>query len=327
MNSNSFGQIFNITTFGESHGEAIGVVINGCPAGVVFKKELLADMVKRRRPGTSDVVTARKETDEPELLSGIFEGKTLGTPIAFITRNQDARSEDYKNITANTRAGHADDVWQNKFGFADLRGGGRSSGRETWGRVVAGAIARMFIEQTCPTYKISAYPSQIGPFSLNKTDVQFNAQSEMILPDKINEFLKLAKSNGESHGGAVKIQLEGIPAGLGQPVFHKLKSDLAQAMMSIGATNAVEFGEGTQAQKALGTQFHSDKNYGGLRGGISTGEPIELTVTFKPTSSILDVAKKGRHDPCIVLRASVVCEAMMNLVIADHLLWQRLDKV
>jgi chorismate synthase len=327
MSANSFGKIFKITTFGESHGQAIGVIIEGCPAGVHFKKEILSDMVKRRRPGTSDLVTARNESDEPEILSGVFEDKTLGTPIALITRNQDARSEDYKNIDLKTRSGHADDLWRSKFGHSDIRGGGRASGRETWGRVVSGAFAKMYIEQVCTEYSITAFPSRVGPFALSEKDVNFSAQSEMILPIDVTTFLKQAKENGESHGGAVKVIVKGIPSGLGQPVFHKLKSDIAMAMMSIGATNAIEFGEGIDAQTAKGTEFHSVRNYGGIRGGLSTGEPIEVTVTFKPTSSIQDVAKKGRHDPCIVLRASVVCEAMMNLVLADHLLLRNLDRI
>lgn len=341
MSASQFGSRFVITSFGESHGTALGVVIDGCPAGVRFDTEILKKELERRRPGhhgSGQIVSGRQETDIPEVLSGVFEGKTLGTPIAIIVRNQDARSQDYKEIKNSPRAGHADDMWKNKFGHSDHRGGGRSSGRETVSRVMAGAVAQMLLKETSPKTRVMGYASQIGPFSLTpdeRTQVSsknvdsFQARFPSNRDVEVAELLKSAQVSGDSYGGVAEILIENPPAYLGQPVFHKLKSDLAQAFLSVGATNGFELGLGFDSAEVKGTEFHqgSPDAYGGIRGGISTGESILLKVSFKPTSSILDVAKKGRHDPCIVTRAIPVLEAMTWLVLADHWLWSKTDRI
>lgn len=338
MSASSFGSRFVITTFGESHGTALGVVIDGCPANVMFDEDLLRTELARRRPG-GDLVSQRKEEDLPEILSGIFEGKTIGTPIAMLVRNKDQKSQDYEAIKNAPRAGHADDVWQMKFGHRDHRGGGRSSGRETVSRVMAGAIAQMLCKQLASGLQIKAYSGQVGTYSLSDSergdiwsqDVdQFTARFPSAQHEKVRELLTLAQSQGESYGGVAEVRIKGSPPALGQPVFHKLKADLAQAYMSVGATSGVELGAGIEATQEKGTAFHQEsqaENYGGIRGGISTGEEILLKVHFKPTSSILDVAKKGRHDPYIVTRAIPVLEAMTWLVLADHLLWRETDQI
>lgn len=339
MSANSFGSRFVITTFGESHGAALGVLIDGCPAGVQFDHKLLQRQLERRRPGSqSQVVSNRQESDVPEVLSGVFEGKTLGTPIAIIVRNQDARSDDYKEIKSSPRAGHADDVWLNKFGHRDHRGGGRSSGRETVARVMAGAVAEMMLKQVLPQTRVIGYASQVGSFCLTDTERaevakqnidSFPARFPSAKATDVEKALKVAQEQGESFGGIAEILIQSPAQSLGQPVFHKLKSELAQAYLSVGATNGFEVGSGFQATNEKGTEFHSGNGevYGGIRGGISTGENILIRASFKPTSSILDVAKKGRHDPCIITRAIPVLEAMTWLVLADHYLWNRTDRI
>ncbi|KYG66294.1 chorismate synthase [Bdellovibrio bacteriovorus] len=340
MSANQFGSRFVITSFGESHGAALGVVVDGCPAGVNFDQALLTTQMERRRPGqhgSGQIVSGRNEGDQVEVLSGVFEGKTLGTPIAMIVRNQDARSGDYSQIKNSARTGHADDVWKNKFGHSDHRGGGRSSGRETVSRVMAGSVAQMYMQHASPKTRVIGYAAQIGPLTLSdaekaqvaKTNIdacqaRFPAKNQ----NEVSELLKKAQENGESYGGIAEILIENPPAHLGQPVFHKLKSDLAMAFLSVGAANGFELGAGFEATETPGTAFHTPESqvYGGIRGGVSTGENILLRVSFKPTSSILDVAKKGRHDPCIVTRAIPVLEAMTWLVLADHLLWSKTDK-
>ncbi len=344
MNANQFGSRFCITTFGESHGPALGVVIDGCPAGVPYDEKLLIRDLERRRPGThassqGQVVSGRNEADVPEVLSGIFEGKTLGTPITVIVRNQDARSQDYAAIKTQARAGHADDMWKNKFGHSDHRGGGRSSGRETLSRVIAGSFAKMMMMAAGVDTRVVGYAAQVGSFSISERErsealtvnvdsfqARFPSKSQSV---QVEELLKKAQQDGESYGGIAEIRIENAPAFLGQPVFRKLKSDLAQALMSVGAANGFEFGLGFDASQSKGTEFHSCEAsvYGGIRGGISTGESILLRISFKPTSSILDVAKKGRHDPCIVTRAIPVLEAMTWLVLADHYLWAKTDRI
>jgi chorismate synthase len=325
--ANTFGQRFRVSTFGESHGAAMGVVIDGCPAGVRWDATVLEEALARRRPGSGAAVSSRQEADHPELLSGVHEGVTLGTPIALLTRNVDARSGDYAALEAavaaggNPRPGHADDVWRAKFGVSDVRGGGRSSGRETWARVAGGAVARLFAQQCVPDLRVRAWPSRIAGRDLQETTGGLTLEVESLLAQ--------AKEQGLSYGGLVEAKIEGLPPGLGQPVFHKLKADLASAVMGIGATMGVEFGAGFDVADAEGSVFHADgqQPYGGLRGGLSTGEPLVLRVAFKPTSSVLHVARSGRHDPCIVPRAAPVVEAMLWLVVADHLLWARTDKV
>ncbi|KHD88709.1 MAG: chorismate synthase [Bdellovibrio sp. ArHS] len=341
MSASQFGSRFVITSFGESHGAALGVVIDGCPAGVRFDEGLLKKELERRRPGShgsGQIVSGRQEADAPEVLSGVFEEKTLGTPIAIVVRNQDARSQDYKDIKNSPRAGHADDMWKNKFGHSDHRGGGRSSGRETVSRVMAGAVAQMLLHETSPKTRVIGYASQIGPFSLtpdervqlsSKNIDSFQARFPSSRDSEVASLLQSAQQSGDSYGGVAEILIENPPAYLGQPVFHKLKSDLAQAFLSVGATNGFELGLGFDAAEVKGTAFHqgSQEAYGGIRGGLSTGESILLKVSFKPTSSILDVAKKGRHDPCIVTRAIPVLEAMTWLVLADHWLWSKTDHI
>lgn len=340
--ANSFGQLFQVTTFGESHGVGLGAVIDGCPAGVDFDFDFLEESVSRRRPGnfggkSGHLVSQRKEEDKVEVLSGVFQGRTLGTPIAMLVRNKDQRSKDYEEIALKPRKGHADDVWKQKFGHVDPRGGGRSSGRETVARVMAGAVAEMFLSQTS-SMKVVGFASQIGPFKLSsppKQDLDRKKVDASVarFPDSqkgsdIERLLLEAKKEGLSYGGKVGIFIKGVPAGLGQPVFHKLKADLAAAFLSVGATSACELGLGFDSSEAEGTQFHQREDvYGGVRGGLSTGEDIYFNLSFKPTSSVLDVAKKGRHDPCIVIRAVPVIEAMTALVLADHVLWRRLDRL
>lgn len=358
MSANSFGSRFVVTSFGESHGLALGVVVDGCPAGVPFDLQLLMNELKRRRPGQhgqdAALVSERKEEDTPEIMSGVFENVTLGTPIAICVRNQDARPQDYQQIAAQPRVGHADDVWKNKFGVSDPRGGGRASGRETVSRVMAGAVAQMLLRKIHPSCRVYGFASQIGALTLNKQDYleikkryqsstpptsaqyfdQFPARFPSALQSaQIEKLLTEAKAEGKSYGGMAQIWIENPPENMGQPVFHKLKADLTAAFMGVGAACAIEIGSGFEAATAEGSQFHGVQgrmsgapSYGGIRGGISTGDRITIRVAFKPTSSVLDVAKQGRHDPCIVPRAIPVLEAMANLVLADHLLWMRTDR-
>lgn len=346
MSANTFGTRFQITSFGESHGVALGVIIEGCPAGVQFDTELIISELTRRRPGQNKIVSPRNEEDTPEVLSGVFDGKTLGTPIAIIVRNKDTRSGDYQEIPSSPRAGHADDLWRLKFGHSDHRGGGRSSGRETLSRVIGGAVAQMILKDLAPEFHIFAFATQIGPIQMDKAEVISAEESLIAKKIKVDEFsarfphqdknsqiedlLLTAKTAGHSYGGVAEILMINPPAGLGQPVFNKLKSDLSSAFMSIGATTGVEIGDGQDSTRAEGSEFHQQKKqtqYGGIRGGISTGEPILARVFFKPTATVLDLAKKGRHDPCIVIRAIPVLEAMAKIVIADHMLWARQDKI
>ncbi len=321
MSPNSFGRLFKVTTFGESHGAALGAVIEGCPAGVEFNLEILKEMLERRRPGASAITSSRSEADAPEVLSGVYQNKTLGTPIAIIVRNQDARSEDYKFIDEGAfRKGHSEDLWKQKFGHFDSRGGGRSSGRETLSRVLGGAVAKMFLRAVYPI-EVSSRALNVGP--LSSSDKDFSEQLEALL-------LK-AKEEGKSYGGVAEIRIQKAPSSLGEPVFAKLKSELASAMLSVGATVGFELGAGFASAETEGTSFHSTSTssdqYGGIRGGISSGEEIVFRMAVKPTSSVLDVAKKGRHDPCILLRALVVFEAMSWLVLADMLLQKQLNKI
>ena len=342
MSANSFGERFKVTTFGESHGAALGVVIDGCPAGVKFDSELLQFDLDRRKPGQMGALTStRSEPDQAEVLSGVYEGVTLGTPIAIMVRNQDARSSDYDQIKAQARTGHADDMWVAKFGVSDHRGGGRSSGRETVSRVMAGSVAKMLLDSLNLKTKVKGFVAQIGEQKISEQERQdflisaltsdsFTARfPSPARASQVAQMLTDAKAQGESFGGIVEVVILDPPAQLGQPVFKKLKSDLASACLSVGATSGVLFGESELGSQSKGTEFHraSSSVYGGLRGGISTGESIQLQVLFKPTSSILDVAKAGRHDPSLVIRATPVIEAMIWLTLADHVLWQRTDRV
>jgi chorismate synthase len=337
--ANSFGNFFRVTTFGESHGSALGVVIDGCPAGVSFDHDLLVKELSRRRPGQSAVVSARAESDQSEVLSGVFEQKTLGTPICILVRNHDAKSEDYDAIKKNPRAGHADDMWLKKFGHVDHRGGGRASGRETVARVMAGAVAQMLVRALSPATTVVGFSQKIGPFELDSHELAQITSTDAVdgcvarfpgrQQSELEALLLQAKEDGKSYGGTAGLWVLNPPVGLGQPVFHKLKSDWASALMGVGATTGLEWGAGQAATDQEGSQFHAqaESPYGGIRGGISTGETLVVRCFFKPTSSVLEVAKKGRHDPCIVPRAIPVLEAMTWLVLADHLLWQHLDRL
>lgn len=346
MSANSFGNIFKITTFGESHGPALGVVIEGCPAGVYFDLDLLIYELKRRKPNqqtyqNESLTTSRDEADNPEILSGVFEGRTLGTPICVMVKNSDTRSQDYASVKLQPRSGHADEVWKNKFSHVDYRGGGRSSGRETVSRVIAGSVAQMYLNSINCDVKVRSWISQIGEFKLTKEERKMFLESENIsdsypcrFPSSsidIQKILLSAKSEGNSYGGLGSLIISNVPSGLGQPIFKKLKAELANAIFSIGAVSGVEIGAGFMSSSQDGVTFHkseeSVENYGGILGGIATGRDININFSVKPTSSILDIAKAGRHDPCILIRMIPVVESMVKLVLVDHLLWAKLDKI
>lgn len=344
MRGNSFGEVFSITTFGESHGVAMGAVIDGCPAGVIWRQSLVEAFLDRRRPGKLALTSARAETDEPKILSGVFENQTLGTPIAAVIYNHDARSLDYAAPELKTRRGHATDLWHEKYGHSDPRGSGRASGRETVSRILGGSVARMVVEQLYPAAKVLAFTESIGSLTLTSDEILAAQEILRLDPWSVDQFslrcpsheknlqmhklLEEAQQHGESFGGVAVIYIEGLPRGLGQPVFAKLKNSLGSAFLSVGATIGVESGEGFAGAAKSGNHFHTlGQNYGGLRGGISTGDALAMRVAFKPTSSRADVAKKGRHDPCIVPRALPVLEAMTWLVLADQILLARLDRI
>ena len=348
MSGNTFGQIFTLTSFGESHGPAIGGVIDGCPPGMELNESDIQIDLDRRKPGTSKFVTQRKEDDSVEILSGVFEGLTTGAPIGLIIRNKDQRSQDYSKIQEVFRPGHADITYLNKYGIRDFRGGGRSSARETAIRVAGGAIAKKWLKQN-RGIEVMGYLKQLGeidiPFEnweiVNKNP--FFAPSESILKD-LEVYLNDIRADKNSVGANIFVCAKNMPIGLGEPVFSRLDADIASAMMSINATKGVEIGAGFGSVKQKGTQ-HSDEmsskgfksnNAGGVLGGISTGQDIEVNVAFKPTSSIpqdrhsidtkgneVDMKTTGRHDPCVAIRAVPIVEAMLSLVIIDHVLRDR----
>jgi len=341
---NEFGTLFRILTFGESHGPALGCVIDGCPAGVTWDQELLERELARRRPGFDPLSSERREEDRPRILSGVYDGRTLGTPITIVIFNEDARPGDYPAGRPLPRPGHADDLWGLKFGHADPRGGGRASGRETAARVAAGAVARMVLRALSPKTEVTAFAHRIGPFALEPDEAASVPAGDEDYVDsfparfpsrekgpQVEALLLKAKEEGESWGGAATVRILRPPAGLGQPVFRKLKADLAAAFLGVGGTAGVEIGEGFSAAEARGREFHDPGRkpspYGGIRGGISTGEEVLVRVAFKPPSTLGESARAGRHDPCIVPRALPVLEAMARLVLADHLLLARSDRV
>jgi chorismate synthase len=323
MGGNSFGKLFRVTTFGESHGSALGVVIDGMPAGITINPEELKQELKRRAPGQHQVHTSRKELDEPEILSGIFEGKTLGSPITVIVRNHNQQSTDYDSLKEQYRPGHADRTTLMKYGIRDHRGSGRASGRETVARVIAGYFAGLII----PSMSVYAYINQVGPFKLKKEVLHGSARGEINIPDEaltkeVIEFLNECKANGESAGGTISLSITNCPSALGEPVFDKLKAELAKAMLSIPACMGFSIGNENIANM-LGSEVSSDsKNFGGMEGGISNGEEIHLKLTFKAPSTIGEKAQSGRHDPCVLPRVIPVVEAMAKIVIADHFLRQ-----
>lgn len=344
MNANTFGHLFQVSGFGESHGVAMGALIHGCPAGVSFDESILKHNLQRRRPGQSAVTTQRNESDEAQVLSGVFEGRTLGTPIAVAVFNQDQNSSSYHSENLKMRKGHATDLWQSKFGHSDFRGSGRASGRETLSRVIGGSVAQMALREIHPSLRIFGFVSQVGSLQLSPDQVMslsHQIQSQEVNPDqfvtrlpdkdmdrKVQESLVQAREVGESYGGVVDLFITQPPQGLGQPVFKKLKSELASAFLSVGATNSIEVGFAHQQRETLGTEFHeSSFSYGGIRGGLSTGEPIHLRIGFKPPSTLDKMAKEGRHDPCILPRAVPVLESMAWMVMMDQVLWARLDRI
>jgi chorismate synthase len=334
---NTFGELFRVTTFGESHGVALGAVIDGCPAGVPLTTALVQAALDRRRPGQSAVTTSRGEADRVELLSGVYEDKTLGTPIAAVVRNQDARSQDYAALAQEDRPGHADRVWRERFKHRDPRGGGRTSGRETLGRVLGGAVAEALLRQEQPGLSVVGWVSRVGPVKAPSpppglTRAQVDAHVTRCPDGPTAEAMEArileAKAAGDSLGGVVTVRVEGLPAGLGEPVFGKLKARLASAVAGIGAVTGVVWGPDDLQARLMGpgSQFHAVRPdgrpgdvYGGIQGGLSNGAPLELQVLFKPPATLGAHAKEGRHDACILPRAVPVVEAMVALVLAD--LW------
>jgi chorismate synthase len=358
MPGNTFGSVFRVTTFGESHGAAIGCIVDGCPAGIDFDLEFIQHELDRRRPGQSAIVTQRKESDTVQVLSGVFEGRTTGTPIAFVIPNEDQRSRDYDHLAAAFRPSHADYTWQTKYGHRDYRGGGRSSARETAARVAAGALAKLFLKTR--GIEIQAYVSQVGHLELKKTyselDLSLVESNDVRCPDpemaeKMIRFIKKVRKAGDTVGGVVAGVARGCPPGLGEPVFDRLHADLGKAMLSINAAKGFEYGSGFDGVRMLGSQ-HNDlfeidggrstvTNFsGGVQGGISNGMDIYFRVAFKPVATIMreqpsidadgrpvTIKGKGRHDPCVVPRAVPIVEAMTALVLADHLLRDRASRV
>ena len=345
--NNSFGNIFRLTTFGESHGKAIGGIIDGCPAGYKIDLDHISYEMQRRKPGQSKIVTQRKEDDSVEFLSGIFEGKTTGTPIGFLIKNKDQKSKDYDHLKDSFRPSHADFVYEKKYGFRDYRGGGRSSARETACRVVAGAIAKQILENI----DIYAYTSSIGTISIDDDYIVDNQKSiedsivrcpDISISEKMITEIKNARKNGDTLGGIVKCIIKNVPIGLGEPVFNKLHSELGRAMLSINAVKGFEYGSGFNGTKMKGSE-HNDiiktdettlSNYsGGIQGGISNGMDIYFNVAFKPVATVMKdqqtidskgkesvIKGKGRHDPCVVPRAIPIVEAMAAMVILDYYL-------
>ena len=360
MAGNSFGTLFRLTSFGESHGAAIGGVIDGCPPGITIDYAFIRSEMRRRRPGQSKIVTQRKEEDEVEFLSGIFEGKSTGAPIGFLVRNADARSKDYDALKDIYRPSHADFTYDAKYGFRDHRGGGRSSARETIARVVAGAIAKLILIRSGIT--IDAYVSQVGDIGISKSHTELDlSQTEKNIvrcPDQLvaAEMIALiekVRKDGDTVGGIISCVTKNVPAGIGEPVFDKLHADLGKAMLSINAVKGFEFGSGFSGSVMRGSEHNdvfvpvignkkistSTNRSGGIQGGISNGEEIYFRVAFKPVATIIqkqrtvnskgqpvEMSGRGRHDPCVVPRAVPIVEAMCALVLVDHLLRQKANQ-
>lgn len=324
MRGNSFGDLFTLTTFGESHGEALGAIIDGIPAGLSVSKEDLQAQLDRRRPGRLEVSTARDEKDQAQILSGVFEGKTLGTPICVIVKNTNQKSADYNELKNDYRPGHADKTTMAKFGHRDHRGGGRASGRETLSRVIGGYFASLVI----PHIRFKAIISKLGPFEVTTPSDFINSNSKLGYADaskdeEIERYLLELKSQGNSMGGKVYLHISDVPAGLGEPVFDKLKALLSHAFLSIGSCMGVQFGLGEEFATLTGKEISSNsKNFAGIEGGISNGEDIYCELTFKAPSTVGDKALNGRHDPCILPRVLPVVEAMAKIVLADQYLKQ-----
>jgi chorismate synthase len=342
---NTFGRIFAVTSFGESHGPALGCVVDGCPPGLELTEADLQVDVDRRRPGTSQYTSQRREPDTVRILSGVFEGKTTGTPIALLVENEDQRSRDYEKIKDRFRPGHADYTYQQKYGFRDYRGGGRSSARETVMRVAAGAVARKFLRERLKI-TIHGYLAQMGSIVLEPKDPQSAYGNPFFCPDparvpELEDFIWRIREAGDSIGARVTVIAHGVPPGWGEPVFERLDADLASAMMGINAVKGVEIGAGFKSVEQRGSE-HRDamtpggfksNHAGGVLGGISSGQDIVVSLALKPTSSIplpgqtinihgepVEVVTTGRHDPCVGIRATPIAEAMLALVLMDHYL-------
>ncbi|MBE7443479.1 MAG: chorismate synthase [Flavobacteriales bacterium] len=359
MSGNTFGNIFKLTTFGESHGVAIGGIIDGCPSGLKIDLNFIQQQLDRRKPGQSKITTQRKESDTVEFLSGVFEGVTTGAPIGFIIKNENQKSNDYDHIKDQFRPSHADFTYYEKYGFRDYRGGGRSSARETASRVVGGAIAQLILKHY--GISINAYVSQVGEIislqhyhQLNLENAYLNAVrcADENLVDAMFNYIDKIRKEGDTIGGVVSCVIKHVPTGLGSPVFNKLEADLAKAMLSINATKGFEFGSGFSGVTQKGS-VHNDtffveegkirtktNNSGGIQGGISNGEDIFFRVAFKPVATIMqkqqtidknlnevEITGKGRHDPCVLPRAVAIVESMAALVIVDHLLFNKTVKL
>ena len=355
MSMNSFGHLFRVTTWGESHGPALGATVDGCPPGIPIDPAMIQHWLDRRKPGQNKYTTQRREPDQVKILSGVFEGQTTGTPVQLMIENTDQRSKDYGDIADKFRPGHADITYWQKYGIRDYRGGGRSSARETASRVAAGGLAREAIRQIAPNIQITGYMTQIGPHKIDRGNFDWSQieQNPFWTPDAQSAqdwagYLDDLRKSGSSVGAVVEVVARGVPAGLGAPIYAKLDTDLAAAMMSINAVKGVEIGEGMAAAELTGEANadeifmgqdgpqYSSNHAGGILGGISTGQDIVVRFAVKPTSSILTTRKtitksgeeteiitKGRHDPCVGIRAVPVGEAMMACVILDHLLLHR----
>jgi len=347
MSGSSFGKLFQTTTWGESHGNGVGVVVDGCPPGIEMNELVIQKMLDRRRPGGSITSTSRKETDNARILSGVFEGQTTGTPISIMVENQDAKSSAYNSIAAIYRPGHGDYTYQKKYGIRDWRGGGRSSARETVGRVAAGAVANAVLKKE--NIEVFAHTTSLGSISVETFDHQVICQNMLLCADNqaaklMEEEVARVRQEGDSLGGIVEIKAKNVPPGLGEPVFDKLDADLAKALMSIGAVKGVEIGSGFRAAEQRGSQNNDpispdgflSNNAGGILAGISNGDEIICRVAVKPIPSIsieqdtvdsksnpTRISIKGRHDISAIPRINVVCEAMVSLVIADHMMRQR----
>lgn len=348
MAGNSFGQLFRVTTFGESHGLALGAVVDGCPPGLEICEADLQGDLDRRKPGTSRYTTPRREPDEVKILSGVFEGKTTGTSIGLLIENTDQRSKDYSDIKDLFRPGHADYTYHQKYGQRDYRGGGRSSARETAMRVAAGAIAKKYLKQV-HGIEITGFLSQLGPIKAEAFDAAQIEQNPFFFPDSgkleaLDQYMRDLKKEGNSIGAKVQVIARNVPVGLGEPVFDRLDADIAHAMMGINAVKGVEIGDGFAVVEQKGSEHRDEmtpagfasNHAGGILGGISSGQDIVVSMALKPTSSItvpgktintegeaIEMITKGRHDPCVGIRAVPIAEAMLALVLMDHLLRHR----
>ncbi|MDX1655701.1 MAG: chorismate synthase [Candidatus Competibacteraceae bacterium] len=348
MSGNSYGRLFTVTTFGESHGPALGAVVDGCPPGLAICESDLQYQLERRRPGKSRHTTQRREPDQVRILSGVFEGRTTGCPIGLLIENVDQRSKDYSEIMDRFRPGHADYSYHQKYGIRDYRGGGRSSARETAMRVAAGAIARGYLAQR-HGITIRGYLSQLGPIRPGKILWETVDDNPFFCPDpdrvpELERYMDALRKSGDSIGARITVVADGVPPGWGEPVFDRLDADLAHALMSINAVKGVEIGDGFGCVEAKGTEFRDEitpegflsNHAGGVLGGVSTGQAVVASIALKPTSSIrlpgrsvdihgngVEVVTKGRHDPCVGIRATPIAEAMMALVLMDHCLRHR----